>query len=157
MIYTFRDDNGIEYHVDMDDKRFRIKPYQQMLSSCSGALLTSLLSKWLLQFYDLLRSINRSVLYRSITVTPLDVVKTRLQTQQKRMGSHKCFVYCNGLMDHLCPCPNGSLQSLKSQSTHYTGMTVSLSHIFFLLLTDKFDIICDSVNCALCNQLFKCF
>lgn len=47
MIYTFKDENGIEYHADMDDKRFRIKPYQQMLSSCSGALLTSLLSEWL--------------------------------------------------------------------------------------------------------------
>lgn len=78
-------------------------------------------------------------------VTPLDVVKTRLQTQQKRMGSHKCFVYCNGLMDHLCPCPNGSIQSLKLQSTHYTGMTVSLFH----LLIDKRDILLpfgDSVN-----------
>lgn len=37
-------------------------------------------------------------------VTPLDVIKTRLQVQQKTMLSEKCFVYCNGLMDHLCPC-----------------------------------------------------
>lgn len=59
-------------------------------------------------------------------MTPLDVVKTRLQTQQKRMVSNKCFVYCNGLMDHLCPCPcpNGEIKALKTQTTHYTGMTV---------------------------------
>lgn len=38
-----------------------------------------------------------------ITVTPLDVVKTRLQAQQAKMAN-KCFLYCNGLMDHLCPC-----------------------------------------------------
>ncbi|XP_055303777.1 probable mitochondrial glutathione transporter SLC25A40 [Sitodiplosis mosellana] len=98
MLYTFKDTLGREYSVDMDDKRFRIKPYQQMLSSCTGALLTSIL------------------------MTPLDVVKTRLQTQQKRMASNRCYVYCNGLMDHLCPCPNGTLKSLKTQSTHYNGM-----------------------------------
>lgn len=38
----------------------------------------------------------------------MDVVKTRLQAQQRLMLSNKCFLYCNGLMDHLCPCgPNG--------------------------------------------------
>lgn len=36
-------------------------------------------------------------------MTPLDVVKIRLQAQQKNVES-KCFLYCNGLMDHLCPC-----------------------------------------------------
>ncbi|XP_015603318.1 solute carrier family 25 member 40 isoform X2 [Cephus cinctus] len=68
--------------LDPDDSRFRITPYQQMLASCTGALVTS------------------------IVVTPLDVVKVRLQSQQKAMLSNKCFLYCNGLMDHLCPCPN---------------------------------------------------
>lgn len=66
---------------------------------------------------------NTQYILLSFTVTPLDVVKTRLQTQQKRMTSNKCFVYCNGLMDHLCPCPNG-MKTLKTQSTHYTGMIV---------------------------------
>ena len=42
-----------------------------------------------------------------LVVTPLDVVKIRLQAQQKAMLSNKCFLYCNGLMDHLCPCLNG--------------------------------------------------
>jgi solute carrier family 25, member 39/40 len=37
-------------------------------------------------------------------MTPLDVVKTRLQVQQKLLLSNKCYLYCNGLMDHLCPC-----------------------------------------------------
>ncbi|XP_027869004.1 mitochondrial glutathione transporter SLC25A40 [Xiphophorus couchianus] len=60
-----------------------ITPVQQMISSCSGALLTSLL------------------------VTPLDVVKTRLQAQNNPLGKGKYFVYCNGLMDHICVCENG--------------------------------------------------
>lgn len=34
-------DNG----MDMDDARYRIKPYQQIASSCSGAIITSLTSK----------------------------------------------------------------------------------------------------------------
>ncbi|XP_039443431.1 probable mitochondrial glutathione transporter SLC25A40 [Culex pipiens pallens] len=81
--------------LDMDDSRFRIRPYQQILSSCSGALVTSLF------------------------MTPLDVVKTRLQTQQKLMLSNKCYLYCNGLMDHLCPCgPNGAFAKPK---LHFNG------------------------------------
>lgn len=35
--------DGIKF--DMDDKRFRIKPHQQIMSSCTGALITSLMSK----------------------------------------------------------------------------------------------------------------
>ncbi|KAJ9577486.1 hypothetical protein L9F63_005987, partial [Diploptera punctata] len=69
----------------LDDPRFRITMPQQMAASCSGALITSLL------------------------MTPFDVVKIRLQAQAKNQLSNKCFLYCNGLMDHLCPCinPNG--------------------------------------------------
>lgn len=45
-------------------------------------------------------------------MTPLDVIKTRLQAQQKAMLSNKCFLYCNGLMEHLCPCgPTASAQN----------------------------------------------
>ncbi|XP_071943541.1 mitochondrial glutathione transporter SLC25A40-like [Antedon mediterranea] len=61
-----------------------LKPWQQMISSCSGAILTSL------------------------TMTPMDVVKIRLQAQQKPMINGQCFLYCNGLMDHLCTCINGN-------------------------------------------------
>lgn len=55
-------------------------------------------------------------------MTPFDVIKTRLQTQQKTQLSNKCFLYCNGLMDHLCPCPyspNGNGNGVPVQ--HYKG------------------------------------
>ncbi|XP_077563737.1 mitochondrial glutathione transporter SLC25A40-like [Haemaphysalis longicornis] len=57
---------------------------QRMICSCTGALTTS--------FF----------------VTPLDVVKIRLQAQQKRLVKNKCFLYCNGLMEHMCFCLNGN-------------------------------------------------
>jgi len=59
-----------------------LTPWQQMLSSGAGALVVSL------------------------TMTPLDVVKIRLQSQE-RLYAKKCFLYSNGLMDHLCPRTNG--------------------------------------------------
>jgi len=59
-----------------------LTPQQQMLSSSAGALVVSLF------------------------MTPLDVVKIRLQAQE-RLYSKKCFIYSNGLMDHLCPRTNG--------------------------------------------------
>ncbi|XP_056466624.1 probable mitochondrial glutathione transporter SLC25A39 isoform X1 [Gadus chalcogrammus] len=90
-----------------------ISPVQQMLASGTGALLTSLL------------------------VTPLDVVKIRLQAQQKplsqacdrarrgcvaRPSKWKCFLYCNGLMDHIYVCRNGSsCTSLYRTQTHFNG------------------------------------
>ncbi|XP_060680948.1 probable mitochondrial glutathione transporter SLC25A40 isoform X1 [Hemiscyllium ocellatum] len=61
-----------------------ITPIQQMIASCSGAFMTSLI------------------------VTPFDVVKIRLQAQRTPFYKGKCFVYCNGLMDHLCVCENGN-------------------------------------------------
>ncbi|CAA9993516.1 unnamed protein product, partial [Nesidiocoris tenuis] len=73
-------------NMSEDDPRFRITPAQQMVASCTGALVTS------------------------VFVTPLDVVKIRLQAQQKMLLANKCFLYCNGLMDHLCTCaPNGAV------------------------------------------------
>lgn len=53
---------------------------QQMLSSCTGALITS------------------------VFMTPFDVVKVRLQAQQRAVMNRSCFLYCNGLMDHICNC-----------------------------------------------------
>ncbi|XP_043495524.1 solute carrier family 25 member 40-like isoform X2 [Polistes fuscatus] len=82
----------IPTNINLDDPRFRIRPYQQIIASCTGALITS------------------------VFVTPLDVVKTRLQAQQKATLSNKCFLYCNGLMDHLCQCING-----KSPNEKFTG------------------------------------
>lgn len=58
-------------------------------------------------------------------MTPLDVVKTRLQAQQKALASNRCFVYCNGLMDHLCPCPNGQVSFTENIPVRYNGMFVS--------------------------------
>lgn len=64
--------------IDYDDPKYRITPAQQAAASCTGALLTSLI------------------------MTPLDVVKIRMQAQQKAQST--CFLYCNGLMDHICGC-----------------------------------------------------
>jgi solute carrier family 25, member 39/40 len=56
-----------------------------------------------------------------LSVTPLDVVKTRLQAQQRLMISKKCYLYCNGLMDHLCPCaPNGN-GATAAKKLQFTG------------------------------------
>lgn len=53
-------------------------------------------------------------------MTPLDVVKTRLQVQQKLLLSNKCYLYCNGLMDHLCPCGPASAQLQNAQKFNGT-------------------------------------
>jgi len=52
----------------------------------------------------------------SIFMTPLDVVKIRLQSQE-RLYSKKCFLYSNGLMDHLCPRTNGD-PPVRALHTH---------------------------------------
>ncbi|XP_026228288.1 solute carrier family 25 member 40 [Anabas testudineus] len=74
-----------------------ISPFQQMVASCSGAFLTSLL------------------------VTPLDVVKIRLQAQKTPFPKGKCFVYCNGLMDHICVCENGNSKAWYKAPSHFNG------------------------------------
>ncbi|KAK9977628.1 hypothetical protein ABG768_019433 [Culter alburnus] len=92
-----------------------ITPVQQMLASGTGAVLTSLF------------------------VTPLDVVKIRLQAQQTPLyqalaadsrpwarvihpSKWKCFLYCNGLMDHIYVCQNmSSCSSWYKTPTHFSG------------------------------------
>ncbi|XP_002086732.3 solute carrier family 25 member 40 [Drosophila yakuba] len=73
----------------LSDPRFRIRPLQQVISACTGAMITACF------------------------MTPLDVIKTRMQSQQS--PAHKCFFYSNGLMDHLFASgPNGpELASLR--------------------------------------------
>lgn len=44
--------SGLHPNMDMDDARYRIKPYQQIASSCSGAVITSLTSKANAFFFD---------------------------------------------------------------------------------------------------------
>ncbi|XP_029959536.1 mitochondrial glutathione transporter SLC25A40 [Salarias fasciatus] len=74
-----------------------ITPVQQMVASCSGAVLTSLF------------------------VTPLDVVKIRLQAQKNPFPKGKCFVYCNGLMDHICVCENGNSKAWYKVPGRFSG------------------------------------
>jgi solute carrier family 25 protein 39/40 len=74
-----------------------ITPGQQMIASCSGALLTS------------------------IFATPMDVVKIRLQSQTKTIQKGSCFIYSNGLMDHICTvnctiCANGNGKGMATSS-----------------------------------------
>ncbi|XP_033164301.1 solute carrier family 25 member 40 [Drosophila mauritiana] len=73
----------------LSDPRFQIRPLQQVISACTGAMITACF------------------------MTPLDVIKTRMQSQQS--PAHKCFFYSNGLMDHLFASgPNGpELASLR--------------------------------------------
>ncbi|EJW86790.1 solute carrier family 25 member 40 [Wuchereria bancrofti] len=52
--------------------------FQQIAAASSGAIITSLL------------------------MTPMDVVKIRLQQQAHPFVKGTCFLYYNGLMDHLC-------------------------------------------------------
>ncbi|XP_046390589.1 solute carrier family 25 member 40-like [Ischnura elegans] len=68
----------------LDDPRFRITPLQQMGAACTGAFITSLM------------------------MTPLDVVKIRLQAQEKAILSHKSFIPCSSVVDHLYPCFNSA-------------------------------------------------
>lgn len=63
--------------------RGEITPFQQMISAGTGAMLVSL------------------------SMTPLDVVKIRLQAQEKRPN---CLLYHNGIMDHMYLRLNGILQ-----------------------------------------------
>ncbi|NWW84153.1 S2540 protein, partial [Rhynochetos jubatus] len=70
---------------------------EQAMASCCGAIITSLF------------------------VTPLDVIKTRLQAQSNPFSKGKCFVYSNGLMDHICVCENGDSKAWYKKPGHFKG------------------------------------
>ncbi|NXC09873.1 S2540 protein, partial [Orthonyx spaldingii] len=81
---------------------------QQAIASCCGAIITSLF------------------------VTPLDVIKTRLQAQNNPFHKAltmflytillgKCFVYSNGLMDHIWVCENGDSKAWYKKPGHFKG------------------------------------
>lgn len=137
----------------MTDPRFRIRPMQQVVSACTGAMITACFSKLLICictinacmyiYIHMYIHVNACVCMiisswlLLIAVTPLDVIKTRLQAQQSALLSNKCFLYCNGLMDHICPCgPNTPTPTAASafnklsptsasSSSHFTGTIVS--------------------------------
>ena len=81
--------------------------FKPVVSSSCGAIITSLL------------------------MTPLDVVKIRLQSQERMMHKGDCFVYRNGLMDHICTCFNGpeSWYNRKIPGGKYTGTLDALIKI----------------------------
>jgi len=65
-------------------------------------------------------------------VTPLDVVKIRLQAQQKEFMRNKCYLYCNGLMEHICYCPygnNNTIAGKKIRKNRHSYHSVSVASI----------------------------
>ncbi|CAO2617584.1 Probable mitochondrial glutathione transporter SLC25A40 [Lemmus lemmus] len=67
----------------------QVTPLQQMIASCTGAIVTSLM------------------------VTPLDV--------KNPFPKGKCFVYSNGLMDHMCVCEDGSKKAWYKKPGNFQG------------------------------------
>ncbi|XP_071661268.1 mitochondrial glutathione transporter SLC25A40 isoform X3 [Patagioenas fasciata] len=85
--------------AEMSDNNLNgITVTQQAIASCCGAIITSL------------------------CVTPLDVIKTRLQAQSNPFSKGKCFVYSSGLMDHRCVCENGDSKAWYKKPGHFKGM-----------------------------------
>lgn len=87
----------MSYQSSASSASVSITPIQQMVASCSGAFITS------------------------VFVTPLDVVKIRLQAQSNPLAKGRCFVYCNGLMDHICVCENGNSRAWYKAPSHFNG------------------------------------
>uniref|UniRef100_A0A8D2NQY6 Solute carrier family 25 member 40 n=1 Tax=Zosterops lateralis melanops TaxID=1220523 RepID=A0A8D2NQY6_ZOSLA len=56
-----------------------------------------------------------------ILVTPLDVIKTRLQAQSNPFRKGKCFVYSSGLTDHVYVCENGDSKAWYKKTGHFKG------------------------------------
>uniref|UniRef100_A0A6I8NL42 Mitochondrial glutathione transporter SLC25A40 n=1 Tax=Ornithorhynchus anatinus TaxID=9258 RepID=A0A6I8NL42_ORNAN len=75
-----------------------ITPLQQILASGTGAIVTS------------------------IFMTPLDVVKVRLQSQRSAPTQGRCFLYCNGILELPYVCQNGGrCATWYPAPTHFTG------------------------------------
>ena len=78
----------------------------------------------------------------SLFMTPLDVVKIRLQAQE-RFHAKKCFLYSNGLMDHLCPRTNGDppTRALHTAQVRLQEMNHFrlLRHILYIILQFKME------------------
>ncbi|XP_063006890.1 probable mitochondrial glutathione transporter SLC25A40 isoform X1 [Melospiza melodia melodia] len=70
---------------------------QQAIASCCGAIITSLF------------------------VTPLDVIKTRLQAQRNPFHDGKCLVNSSGHMDHVYVCKNEDSKAWYKKPGHFKG------------------------------------
>lgn len=85
------------------DPQYRIKPMQQVVSALCGGLLTTFVGEYFRGDPS-----DPSVISHlsARPVTPLEVVKTRVQTQhairQRPTVSKLCYVFHNGLMTHVC-------------------------------------------------------
>uniref|UniRef100_A0A1A9WCJ1 Solute carrier family 25 member 40 n=1 Tax=Glossina brevipalpis TaxID=37001 RepID=A0A1A9WCJ1_9MUSC len=79
----------------MNDPALKIGPLYQMASAFTGAIVTA------------------------VIITPMDVIKTRMQMQHR-----KCYIYCNGLMDNFYVVRKSETPKLKEST-----MTVNLKGI----------------------------
>ncbi|XP_039187527.1 solute carrier family 25 member 40-like [Crotalus tigris] len=82
-----------------------ITTFQQIVSSCCGAVLTSIL------------------------VTPLDVVKVRLQAQSNPSLKGKSFLDSDGLTDHIYLYENGTGKTWHKTPGRFTGMLDAFAKI----------------------------
>ncbi|XP_070623106.1 mitochondrial glutathione transporter SLC25A40 [Erythrolamprus reginae] len=83
---------------DKGNISYGITTFQQIITSCCGAILTSIL------------------------VTPLDVVKVRLQAQSNPALKGKSFLDSDGLTDHIYLYENGTGKTWNKTSARFTGM-----------------------------------
>ncbi|XP_058037981.1 probable mitochondrial glutathione transporter SLC25A40 [Ahaetulla prasina] len=90
---------------DKGNGSYRITTFQQIVSSCCGAILTSVL------------------------VTPLDVVKVRLQVQSNPSLKGKSFLDSDGLTDHIYLYENGTGKPWNKTSSRFTGMLDAFAKI----------------------------
>lgn len=90
----------------MDKQSFReLSAFHRVIASSVGGLITALV------------------------MTPLDVIKIRMQ-MTKMISRNNCFIYCNGLMEHLCTCPTSASRSSHGswyrRPGNFSGVRVGL-------------------------------
>uniref|UniRef100_A0A672FB40 Mitochondrial glutathione transporter SLC25A39 n=1 Tax=Salarias fasciatus TaxID=181472 RepID=A0A672FB40_SALFA len=96
-----------------------ISPVQQMLASGTGALLTSLFGETSAVSFRFAGNTN-------LPSPPLSSVALSCEAapwgKKSRPAKWKCFLYCNGLMDHIYVCQNRtSCTSWYQTPTHFSG------------------------------------